>query len=61
MRFRDEVVGPLNRLAEFTSAPAIRRIVGQRHNTIDLREALDQGHIILVNLSGGNSVNDAGL
>jgi hypothetical protein len=59
MRFRDEVVGPLNRLAEFTSAPAIRRIVGQRHNTIDLREALDQGHIILVNLSGGNSVNDA--
>ncbi len=59
MRFRDEVVGPLNRLAEFTSAPAIRRIVGQRHNTIDLREALDQGHIILLNLSGGDAVNDA--
>jgi hypothetical protein len=59
LRFRDEVVGPLNRLAEFTSAPAIRRIVGQRHNTIDLREALDQGHIILVNLSGGDAVNDA--
>ena len=59
LRFRDEVVGPLNRLAEFTSAPAIRRIVGQRHNTIDLREALDQGHVILVNLSGGDAVNDA--
>jgi hypothetical protein len=59
LRFRDEVVGPLNRLAEFTSAPAIRRIVGQRHNTIDLRQALDDGHIILVNLSGGNAVNDA--
>ena len=59
LRFRDEVVGPLNRLAEFTSAPAIRRIVGQRHNTIDLRKALDRGHIILVNLSGGNAVNDA--
>jgi hypothetical protein len=59
LRFRDEVVGPLNRLAEFTSAPAIRRIVGQRHNTINLREALDGGHVILVNLSGGDAVNDA--
>jgi hypothetical protein len=59
LRFRDEVVGPLNRLAEFTSAPAIRRVVGQRHNTIDLRKALDEGHIILVNLSGGDAVNDA--
>lgn len=59
LRFRDEIIGPLNRLAEFTSAPAIRRIVGQRHNTIDLRAALDEGHIILVNLSGGNAVNDA--
>jgi hypothetical protein len=59
LRFRDEIVGPLNRLAEFTSSPAIRRIVGQRHNTIDLREALDQGHVILVNLSGGDAVGDA--
>jgi hypothetical protein len=59
LRFRDEVVGPLNRLAEFTSSPAIRRIVGQRRNTIDLREALDRGHVILVNLSGGDAVNDA--
>ncbi len=59
MRFRDEIVGPLNRLAEFTSAPAIRRIIGQRHNTIDLRAALDRGEIILVNLSGGDLVNDA--
>jgi Helicase HerA, central domain len=59
MRFRDEVVGPLNRLAEFTSAPAIRRIIGQRNNTIDLRAALDQGHVLLVNLSGGDAVNDA--
>ena len=59
MRFRDEVVGPLNRLAEFTSAPAIRRIIGQRRNTIDLCAALDEGHVILVNLAGGDAVNDA--
>jgi len=59
LRFRDEVVGPVNRLAEFVSAPAIRRIIGQRRNVIDLRAALDEGHIILVNLSGGDAANDA--
>jgi hypothetical protein len=56
-RFRDEVVGPLNRLAEFLSAPAIRRIIGQRDG-IDLRACLDEGHIVLVNLSGGDAVHD---
>jgi hypothetical protein len=59
LRFRDEVVGPMNRLAEFVSASAIRRIIGQRENVIDLRAAMDEGHIILVNLSGGDAVNDA--
>ncbi len=58
-RFRDEIVGPINRLAEFTSAPAIRRIIGQREQAIDLRLCLDRGDIILVNLSGGDAVSDA--
>lgn len=59
LRFRDEVVGPLNRLAEFLSAPAIRRIVGQHERVLDLRACLDEGHIILVNLSGEDAVHDA--
>jgi hypothetical protein len=59
LRFRDEVVGPLNRLAEFLSAPAIRRIIGQREHTIDLRTCIDEGHILLANLSGGDAVHDA--
>ncbi len=59
MRFRDEIVGPINRLAEFTSAPAIRRIIGQREHVIDLRQCLDRGDIILANLSGGDAVSDA--
>jgi Helicase HerA, central domain len=58
-RFRDEIVGPINRLAEFTSAPAIRRIIGQREHAINLTECLDRGDIILVNLSGGDAVSDA--
>jgi len=56
--FRAEVVGPINRLAEFVSAPAMRRIVGQRKRTLDLRAALDEGHIILANLAGGQRVAD---
>ncbi len=58
-RFRDEIVGPINRLAEFVSAPSIRRIIGQRDTGIDLCRALDEGHIILVNLSGGQAVSES--
>jgi hypothetical protein len=58
-RFRDELIGPINRLAEFTSSPAIRRIIGQRENTLDLQACLDNGDIVLANLSGGNAVSDA--
>lgn len=54
--FATEVVGPINRLAEFVSSAAIRSIVGQTQNTIDLRAAMDEGHVILVNLSGGQRV-----
>jgi hypothetical protein len=54
--FTMEVVGPINRLAEFVSSSAIRSIVGQTQNTLDLRAAMDEGHVILVNLSGGRRV-----
>ena len=59
LRFRDEVVGPVNRLAEFLSSPAIRRIVGQTERVVDLRRCMDEGHVVLVNLSSGNAVSDA--
>ena len=57
--FRAEVMGPKNRLAEFVSAPTIRAIIGQTVRTLDIRAALDEGHIILVNLSPGTRVSDA--
>lgn len=56
--FNMEVVGPINRIAEFVSSSAIRAIVGQRTRTIDLRAAMDQGQVILVNLQGGNRAHD---
>jgi len=58
--FRAEVVGPLNRIAKLVRTEAVRAIVGQSDRLIDLREALDEGHIILANLSGGEQVYEQG-
>ena len=41
----------LNRANKFILGDNIRRIVGQRKSTINFREAMDQGKIILVNLA----------
>jgi len=57
--FRAEVVGPINRIAEFVSNEAIRTIIGQRTRTLDIGAALDGGHIILANLAGGDLVEAA--
>jgi hypothetical protein len=57
--FRAEVVGPINRISEFVSNEAIRTIIGQKKRTLDIGAALDGGHIILANLSGGDYVEAA--
>jgi hypothetical protein len=57
---RIEVTGPRNRIAKLIRAPAIRTMVGQTERVIDLREAMDDGHIILANLSGGTQVYEKG-
>ncbi len=54
--FRAEVVGPVNRLVEFVRSPAIRRALGQTDRALNFTEAIDEGHIILANLSGGDRV-----
>jgi hypothetical protein len=59
--FRKEVLGPRNRLAKLTRIEAVRTMVGQQAGTgrtIDFRAALDDGHIILANLSGGPRASD---
>lgn len=50
---RVEVTGPRNRLGKLVRLEALRAVVGQTERVIDLRQALDDGHIILANLSGG--------
>jgi hypothetical protein len=57
---RIEVMGPRNRIAKLMRAAAIRTMVGQTERVIDLREAMDESHIILANLAGGARVYEKG-
>lgn len=41
----------LNRANKFAASPVIRRIFGQAKSTIDFRQAMDEGKIILCNLA----------
>jgi hypothetical protein len=52
-----ETIGIRNRLEEFTSSKAIRRVFGQ-YQGIDLQSILDNGEILLINLAGSNHVSE---
>lgn len=48
----DERIGStINRFHRFLSTQSMRHIFGQQHVSLDMRKALDEGQIILVNLS----------
>lgn len=49
--FDAQISSTLNRLERFLNTAVLRRMFGQEQRSLDLGEALDQGHIILVNLS----------
>ena len=52
--FRTQVVAPiLNKLDAVLSAGALRNIIGQPKSTIDLRKIMDDGRILIVNMSKG--------
>lgn len=42
-----------NKVGQFASNPLIRNIIGQSKSTFDLRKLMDEGKIIIVNLSKG--------
>ncbi len=53
-KFASEAVAPvLNKVGAFTANPIIRNIIGQPKSTFDIREIMDQGKILIVNLSKG--------
>jgi hypothetical protein len=52
---RSELVSStLNKISPFLTDRSMRNIIGQAKNTINLREVMDKGKILLVNLSKGD-------
>ena len=59
-RLRGEAISPvLNKIGHFISSPVLRNIVGQPTSTLDLRKTMDEGKILIVNLSKGKVGGDA--
>jgi hypothetical protein len=53
-KFRSEAIAPIqNKVGQFLSSSLIRNIVGQSKSTIDMRQLMDDGKIVLMNLSKG--------
>ena len=53
-KFASEAVAPvLNKVGAFTANPMIRNIIGQPKSTFNLRQIMDEGKILIVNLSRG--------
>lgn len=53
-KFRTEAIAPIqNKVGQFLSSSIIRNIVGQPKSTIDMREIMDSGKILLMNLAKG--------
>lgn len=53
-KFQAEAIAPvLNKVGAFTANPVIRNIIGQPHSTFNIRQIMDEGKILVVNLSKG--------
>lgn len=53
-KFASEAVAPvLNKVGAFTANPIIRNIIGQPKSTFNIRTMMDEGKILIVNLSKG--------
>ena len=53
-KFQAEAIAPvLNKVGAFTANPIIRNIIGQPKSTFNIREIMDEGKILVVNLSKG--------
>ncbi len=53
-KFQAEAIAPvLNKVGAFTANPVIRNIIGQPKSTFNIREMMDEGKILVVNLSKG--------
>ena len=56
---KSEAVSPiLNKIGQFLISIPLRNIVGQKENTFDIRQAMDEGKILIVNLAKGKIGED---
>lgn len=53
-KFQAEAIAPvLNKVGAFTANPIIRNVIGQPKSTFNVRKIMDEGKILIVNLSKG--------
>lgn len=58
-KYRTEAIAPiLNKVGQFFSTSLIRNILGQTKSTINIRQIMDEGKILLINLSKGKLGED---
>lgn len=59
-KFREEAIVPIqNKVGQFISSPLIRNIIGQTKSLIDMRQIMDEGKILILNLSKGRIGEEA--
>ncbi|MBI2062906.1 MAG: type IV secretion system DNA-binding domain-containing protein [Candidatus Yanofskybacteria bacterium] len=59
-RFASEATAAIqNKVGQFVSSSLIRNIIGQSKSTLDMRKIMDDGKILLVNISKGRIGEDA--
>lgn len=59
-KLQTEAIAPIqNKVGAFVSSPLLRNIVGQSVNRLDLRKIMDDGKVLIVNLSKGRIGEDA--
>lgn len=59
-RFQVEAIAPIqNKVGAFITDPKLQRILTQPRSSFDLREVMDEGKILIVNLSKGRIGEDA--
>ncbi|MEX1112235.1 MAG: CxxC-x17-CxxC domain-containing protein [Candidatus Andersenbacteria bacterium] len=58
-RFRSEAISPIqNKVGQFLSSSIIRNIVAQPKSTIDMKDVMDNGKILIINVSKGRIGED---
>ncbi|MBU2025363.1 MAG: CxxC-x17-CxxC domain-containing protein [Patescibacteria group bacterium] len=59
-RYMGEAIAPIqNKVGQFIATPVIRNIISQTKSTIRMREIMDQGKILIINLSKGRIGEEA--